>query len=331
MRLSVNTLLLVLFSLLFSACSDKVYEPNFIVGDRSLVEKSSDNSLFMQHSKGLTFDDGTVISKKGLVDSLILPKGYAYLNEDNNSIIAADNGGEVLIKFKNGLDDLKLTTNSRVLSATIKDDLMAVVNVKNEMKLYALSTQKEIFTFAATPVTAIDVRLASPKFFENLIFFPTLDGKIQIYSEASKKMIRTMSVSTQDQFNNIIFFDIIDKKIVAATGTQLYLFSKKSEQLKIPVRDVVIMGDEIIVLRKDGRIVAMNIDLEIQRELKFPFAYFLGAIVKNDHLYVVENEGYLLKIGKNFKLSLVYQMDFELDMFFASQDTFYFSDGYFKP
>ena len=82
MKLLVNTLFVALLTLLFSSCSEKVYEPNFIVGDRTLLENSRDNNLFMHHSKGLTFKDGSVLSKEGLIDSLILPKDFAYLNED---------------------------------------------------------------------------------------------------------------------------------------------------------------------------------------------------------------------------------------------------------
>ena len=316
---------------LFSGCSGhSVFEPEDVVDDRDLVD-GYDKDLFMQHRKGLTYENGVVLTKKGLFTKFALPKGFAYLNENNNSMIAADNAGKVLIKAKEGDGEKVLTLNSRVLSAALKGDTLAVVNVKNEMKVYSLSTEKELYTFSGSAVTAIDVRLANPRFYEGLLFFPTLDGKIQIFSKASKKMIRTMSVSTAEQFNNIIFFDIIDKRILAATGSKLYLFGKKSHKKALPIRDVFVDGRDIIVLRKDGTVASLNQDLIVIHEKKYPFAYFLGGLATKDSIYIVENEGYLLKLKKDFSLSLVYELDFDQGLFFVGDKSFYFSDGYFTP
>lgn len=334
-RSSMRTLLALTFLCLtlfvFTACSgDRIFEPEDIMGDRDLIE-GYDEELFMQHRAGVTYKDGTVLTKKGLYTEFALPKGFAYLNETNSSIIAADNGGKLLIKDKEGGKEQLLTLSSRVLSATIEDDILALVNVKNEMKVYALSTQKELYTFSGLAVMAIDVRLAAPYFYEGLIFFPTLDGKIQIYSKTSKKMIRTMSVSTQEQFNNIIFFTIADRNILAATGSEVYLFGKKSYKKELPVRDIFLSGDSVVVLRKDGRIASLGHDLEIMHEKKFPFAYFLGGLSKEDAIYVVEKEGYLLKLSKDFSIVNIYEIDFESEFFFVGDHTFYFSDGYLAP
>ena len=331
MRSLLASTFLFLSLLSFTACSgDRIFDPENIAGDYNLVD-GHDEDLFMQHRKGVTYEDGKVLTKQGLFTKFALPKGFAYLNETNSSIIAADNGGKLLIKGKEGDKEQVLTLTSRVLSATIEGDFLALVNVKNEMKVYSLATQKEIYTFSGSAVMAIDVRLAAPQFLEALIFFPTLDGKIQIYSKASKKMIRTMSVSTQEQFNNIIFFAIIDKTILAATGTKLYLFGKKSHKIALPVRDIFLNGEDIIVLRKDGKIASLNLMLEVTQEKKYPFAYFLGGLATKDTIYVVEREGYLLKLNKDFSLSLVYELDFESDIFFVGDKSFYFSDGYFTP
>jgi WD40 repeat protein len=330
MRLYTSFTLLILTALLFSACGGKVFTPEDVVDDRDLSD-SYEAEMFMQHREGVTYDTGVFLTKKGLFTNFKLPKGFAYLNESNNTVISADNTGKVLVQDKTGQAKQTLDLSDRVLSAAVSGDMLAVVTVKNQMKLFSLTSQKETFTFSGSAVTAIDVRLAPPKFYEGLIFFPSLDGKIQIYSKTAKKMIRTMSVSTKEQFNNIIFFEVVDKKLLAATGSKVYVFSKKSAQKKIPVREIFLSGEDIVVLRKDGRVVLMNLDLDVRKELKYPFARFLGGMSTNEAIYVDEKEGYLIKIKKDFSLSLVYELDFDSEIFFAGEKSFYFSDGYFTP
>lgn len=331
MRSLLVSTFLSLLLLFFTACSgDRIFEPDNITGDRDLLG-GYDKDLFMQHRKGVTYEDGAVLTKKGLYTKKLLPKGFAYLNESKGLIIAADNGGKLLIRDTEGDKEQILTLTSRVLSATIDDDFLALVNVKNEMKVYSLTTEKELYTFSGSAVTAIDMRLAAPHFYEALIFFPTLDGKIQIYSKASKKMIRTMSVSTEEQFINIIFFSVVDRRIIAATGSKIYLFGKKSHKKVLPIRDIFLSGENIIVLRKDGKIASLDLNLEVRHENKYPFAHFLGGLATKDALYVIEKEGYLLKLNKDFSNSLIYELDFDADIFFVGDKSFYFYDGYFTP
>ncbi len=321
---------LLLVVLLFSACSGKVFEPEEIEDDRELLE-SYEADLFMQHRQGITYDTGVFLTKKGLFTAFKLPENFAYLNESEESVIAADNSGKLLIKSKKQANETEFVLSDRVLSASMDGDFLAVVNVKNEMKIFSIASKKELFTFSGSAVTAIDVRLAPPHFYEGLIFFPSLDGKIQIYSKSAQKMIRTMSVSTQDQFNNIIFFEVVDKKLLAATGSNIYLFSKKSVQKKIPIREIFLSDENIVVLRKDGKVLLLTADLEVKQEFKFPFARFLGGLSNTKGVFVVEQEGYLIKINKDFTRSFVYELDFDSEIFFAGDQSFYFGDGYITP
>ena len=322
--------LLLLITLSFSACGGKVFEPEDVIDDYDLAE-SYEAEMFMQHREGLTYDTGVFLTKKGIFTDFKLPKGFAYLNDTNVSVVSADSSGKVLIQNKKGETEVTMDLSDRILSASIQDDLLAVVNVKNEMKIFSLATQQELFTFSGSAVTAIDMRLAPPKFYEGLIFFPSLDGKIQIYSKTSKKMIRTMSVSTNEQFNNIIFFEVLNKKLLAATGSEVYLFSQKSAQKKMPVREIFLSDDKIVVLRKDGKILLLDSDLETRNELKFPFARFMGGLSNDKAIFVVEKEGYLIKIEKDLSKSFVYELDFDSEIFFTGEKSFYFSDGYYTP
>ena len=53
---------------------------------------------------------------------------------------------------------------------------------------------------------ANDIRITNPLFMNNLILFPTLDGKVIVVSKEDKKAVKTIVVDPDSTFNNIIFF-----------------------------------------------------------------------------------------------------------------------------
>ena len=326
----MRTTLLLLLALLFSACSSNVFNPEAVIGKRE-IRQEGEKHVAMQHVKGITYTDGTILQAKGLIEGLKLPVGFSYLNDDQAELIAADNGGGVLIVDKETKELKNYALSKRVLSASKEENLLATVNVKNEMELFDLDTNKTIFKYAGSEVIAVDIRLANPRFYDDLIFFPTLDGKVQIYSKTKGEMVRTMSVSTEDAFNNIIFFKLFKKKIIAATGSALYLFSADAKKEKMPIRSVLFHNESLIVLSKDGKISRWDLDLEIQKEIKLKFAYLLGGVIKGEKLYVVENEGYLIEVLADIETYNIYKLDFDAGAFFSGTDRFYFSNGYFKP
>ncbi|MDH5464947.1 MAG: PQQ-like beta-propeller repeat protein, partial [Thiovulaceae bacterium] len=184
--------------LLFLGCSSNVFDPKVVIGKRSLTAEY-DKKITMQHLEGITYDDGKVVTLAGEVAKVTLPKEFAFLNETKKYLIAADNGGQILLIEKDNGQQKKITFTHRVLSANMDGELLAVVTVKNSMQVYDISKEKLLFKFASSEVIAVDSRLANPVFNQGLIFFPSLDGKVQIYSKDQKKMIRTMSISTEDK------------------------------------------------------------------------------------------------------------------------------------
>ncbi len=318
-------------ALLISGCSaNKVFEPEEVI-DEYYMTQEYDYEPFMQHMQGITFKEGKILSAEGFIEKIKLPAGYAYLGENSQKLIAADNGGKLLLIDKTTHESVELSFENRILSASLENGVLAFVDVKNEMYLYDVASSKLLNKFSGAEVMAIDARLAAPKFYEGLVFFPTLDGKIQIYSEEAKRMIRTMSVSTVENFNNIIFFELVGQKIIAATGSAVYLFAKDSIKKEMPVRSLFVSGEHLIVLQKDGRVSRLDMQLKTDKQMKFTFAYFLGGLAKEGAVYIIEKEGFVIKIDPEFKKSSVYELGFESEAFFTGKDRFYFSDGSFLP
>ncbi len=325
-----NLYFLIVLLFLFLGCSSNVFEPKLVTGKRALTAEY-DKDIRMQHLQGITYSDGKVVTMDGEIANVTLDKAYAYINDTKTHLIAADNGGGVLLIDKTSATKKKITFAHRVLSANYQDDLLAVVTVKNSMQLFDVANDALLFKFASSEVLAADIRLANPVFNQGLIFFPSLDGKVQIYSKEQQKMIRTMSISTEDKFNNVIFFRVMSKKIIAATGTALYLFGKEIVKKELPIRTVLANKQGLLVVGKDGTITRYSLELEAKNSLKLKFAHIVGTVETPLNIYMLESEGYMIKVNKDLTVHQVYLFDVDEQKIFAGVDRFYLSDGYFLP
>ena len=316
--------------IVISGCSTNAFNPEYITGTRKLIPVEA-KPVMMQHIKGVTFQDGSVLRANGLIEGFTLPQGYAYLNDAQGVIIAADNGGSVLIFDTHSGQKQHLAFTKRIISATKEGNLLATVNASNEAQLMDLDRNETRFGHTGSEVLAVDMRLANPYFYDDLIFYPSLDGKVQIYSQAKEEMVRTMSISTEEHFNNVIFFAINGKKVIAATGSALYLFSTEIKKESMPIRSVHLIEDRLFVLSKEGTIVRFTLDVEREKSVKFKFAHLAGLIQSEQKLFVIENEGYLIELSKDLENYYLYKLAFDEQYFFNGQTRFYFSNGYYQP
>ena len=324
LRVAFFTLLLIIIS----GCSSTVYKPEALMGKKE-IKPYAPKIERANHLKAITFKKGEVLMKQGLVKNIKLPDDYALINTYNEGYLAANLSGDVLILDKEGNKRGTLKNSRRVLSVSLEAGLIALVDATNTMKVYEQESKKLLFSFSGSEKSAVDMRLANPVFYQGMIFFPTFDGKIQLYSIAQNKMLRTISVSTEEKFNNIIFFSIEKgEKIFAATGTALYLFGKKSITKHLAISHVYMYDGFLYVLTKNGMIIKYDETLNKKASIKFQFARFLGALFKNSMIFVLENEGYVIKVYPDFENFLVYEVDFDHNMVFTGTDRFYFRNGY---
>ncbi|KIM10520.1 MAG: hypothetical protein KU37_09435 [Sulfuricurvum sp. PC08-66] len=324
-----SSLVALVALLLLAGCSTNVYKPTQVDGQKYLLHTPLP-AIATQHKEGITYIDGGFVTSMG-AHTQKLPEGFAYLNRNENFLIAANYAGEVLLLDVNGSNEKRLTMRSRILSATLNDRVLAMVDAKNRVIVYDVVANETLFTHDGVEVVAVDHRLANPLFYEGFIFYPSLDGKVQIYGTEQKELVRVMNISTLESFDNVLFFAIHNNIIYAATASTLYAFAKEPKSVTVALRSVVMTTQGLVVLAKDGTMRLYDWQLQSQEELKFPFGHFLGAIATPEALFVAENEGYLFEVSHDLHHHKVYRLAFDQGKFFNTHDTFYFPNGTYTP
>lgn len=326
-----NSLFFILGVLIFTGCSTNVFKPEAIVGNKKMTQ-SFDKAFFAKHKEGLTYEDGTFVAKHIDKESaLVLPEGFAYLSQTHEYIVAANFNGDVYVLNTKDKTSKRYTFEKRILSATYNNGWLAMVDNSNATIIFDTALEKIVFKEEGLEVLAIDKRLANPYFFEELIFFPALDGKVQIYSKPTKELARVMNISTQEHFNNIIFFEIINNKIFAATGSKLYMFANEPKETAMPIRTILVDQDGLVAFGKEGSVVRFDLSLNETARTKLMFAHFLGALPHPMGYVVAEHEGYIIHMAKDLSHYEVYKLGFDAKQFFVSDDAFYFYNGMYKP
>ncbi|MBE0497764.1 MAG: hypothetical protein IBX43_00815 [Campylobacterales bacterium] len=319
---------LLAFALLFLGCSSKErYKPSDTEGSLPLTQRF-ESSIAEISGETATLEDGRVITKEGL-DLTRFPKGYRFVFKNEEWSLAVKTGGEIFA-VKNENESRVLRLPKTVAAASLKGDLLAVIFADNELALYDFGSAELIFKEPASESTAVDMRIANPRFLNDLVLFPTLDGKIVIVNAQTKILLRTIIVSSEQYFNNIIYFAMIDDALYAATPYKIYTLGEKESRIEIEARNVRVDTKGVWVATKQGELIAMTHSLEIVARQKFPFAHFLGLIVTDDLLYAAEKNGYIITAPHDLSSSKVYDFSLEEGFFYTSDEGFYFDNVYLK-
>jgi hypothetical protein len=279
---------------------------------------------------GATLENGQIITKKGL-QKVFVPKGYTFVQNDKNRYIAVSPCKSLIIVDKNSKIIYKKEFESTVAAASLKGDLLAVVLANNSLKLIDMKNDKELFFHEGDNVYAEDAKIATPYFLSGLIVYPTLDGKILIVDLKSYRVIRDIVVKSEKFFSNVIYLDVLDDRLVAATRDRVISISpKKMSFLDEEVKDVIILKNRVLVFTKDGRIIVTNGDLKILKEKKFKFAVFAGTIY-GKFVYVIERGGYLIATDLDLISTNIYELPDEIEDFvFTTKDELFYEDKYFR-
>ncbi len=322
----LSLLVLAGATLFFSACSTKkVYEPQKVVG--SWEKQSSLHDTMIDSSSSVALlESRKVLTKEKLVD-IEVPETYRVLSNSDGWIISSTIDGKLMLQYisdKNLVEkfDLKKT----IASATIKNDMLAVLFADNEMALYSISTKELLLKEQGDAALAVDSRIVAPHFMGELILFPTLDGKVVIINSKLRKKLRTVIISSEAHFNNVIYFNVIDNKIVAVTGNKILSMSTKEERENYEIRTIAYDGKNLFLTTKQGEVISITPDLKLNAKTKFPFAHFLGMIVTSDKLYLLEKEGYLIELSKDLQEQKIYEVDMEDGYVFTADKMFYIDD-----
>jgi len=324
--LSKYLVLSTIFVILFSACSSKeVYEPIKLGADWEAYEASKHTIIDTSDNVAL-LEDRTILTHNGLVDVKINESDRLISQSDGWVISASVDGNVSLISQENPSIIKHLNLKKSVAGASISGSELAVIFADNEIAIYDISTNKVLFKEQVGKATTVDSRVVNPYFTRGLVLFPTLDGKVVFVNNNKKKRLRTVIVSSEDNFNNVIAFELVQNKIIAATSYKILTMAKKEIRVKYEIRNIVYDEDKIFIATKQGEVISLTPELQVESKLKFPFAHFYAMVSNGDKLYVLEKEGYLIVLDKKSFDYTVHEVDFDDGFVFTSKKSFFVND-----
>ncbi len=331
MKNKILILSIVFASLILSGCGTKrqYFEPVEPAG----VIKYDGNlpaTIIDVVRDGATLENGQIITKEGLQE-VKLPEGYTFVYNDKDKYLGVNKCSDLIIIDKAGKTLYSQKFNSTVASASMQENLLAVVLADNTISLFDTKANKNVFSQKGDDVYAHDAKIAAPYFLKGLIVFPTLDGKIIIVDSNTYDVVRDIVVKSEKFFSNIIYLDVLDDRLVAATKKRVISINPKSMTfLDEEVKDVIILKNRVLVFTKDGRIVLTNADLKVLKEKKLKFAVFAGTIY-GEFVYVVERGGYLIATDLDLVSTNIYELPDNIETFlFTTKNELFYEDKYFK-
>ncbi len=312
MVLKTFSLVLVLLGVsMLGGCTQKSrYEPKKIDTELSGYQKVTKGLRHVVREGGIVAEDTIVTKKSGEISGL-LPKGYFFLNENEGSVIVADNDGDLEIVEKgSGKPVFRKKFAQPVVSATRKGRLLALVLADNTIMLYDIKADREIYSESEEKVIAIDARAANPLFINDLIVYPTLDGRLLVMDSKTKTILRDVAISDKELFNNVIFLEVHGNILVAATASKVIVITPRNiYTYNANVKDMLYVGHDIYLFTKEGKVIHLNEKLQKLEESDFEFANFVAVAEMNGKLYGVEKNGYLIEMDRRLKNVKVKALD----------------------
>jgi len=324
------TLLLAIVLWSLSGCSSReIYEPKSVAGEWDHID-ALDEEIVDTTFDGAVLENGQVLTADGLIEKRF-PEGYRLIGDSGGWIIAGKIDGELLLTAKEGdREDVHFALKKTVAAASVQGDTLAVLFANNDMKIYSIASKEPTFEEQGLPPVAVDGRIVNPFFLNELVLFLTLDGKIVIVDSDSGKTLRSIIVSSDENFNNIIYFKVVENNMLAATGSKILAMAEKEIRESYALRDMVYNDKGVWISTKEGEVIALTPSLQVKAKQKFQFAHFLGMIVTDEKVYLLEKEGYMIVLESDLSDFKVYELDVEDGFVFASDKSFYVADEQIK-
>lgn len=328
-----HLILIFLCIFLFSACSTKrqYFKPDHINKDldksESLNSTIIDWNIFVAKLK----NNQVIFKNHGVIKNFKLEKNYMLLNMEDNEFFVADNDGNLKIYNLQNQEVYSYKFDASVVSIASNGDDMALVLANNTIVLLNRTLGIK-FSQTLSPSIAQDNRIAAPIFLDNIIVYPTLDGRIIVISKNDYRILKDVVISAEDFFNNIIYLNVIDDKLIAASAKKVIVVTQNQTfYLYADIKDIAVNHNNIFIFDKDGNIIKTDLNLKKITEKKLEFAIFTKANIYNDYLYIFEKTGYLIKSDLNLDKMEIYELSNAVDkMLFIDNRAFYYNDKILK-
>ncbi len=325
-----NIVLLLIAVLLLGGCSSKSkYQPEKVTSTLK-YDTSLHASLRDVSREGATYNNGMVISQKRGLLKFKIDKNFRFIYDSGRAILIADNTGAVKIVAK-GKTLFEHQFDFAISSAAFRGNIIAAVLSNNTLVLYDMKAKKQLYAEALEPTFANDARLANPLFLNDLIIFPTLDGRLLVMDGRKKVILRDVAISDKELFNNVIFLEERNDILVAATASKVIVINPRTiKTMRIDVKDIIYDKQAVYIFTKTGKVILTDLDLKVLKEKKFPFAMF-SAVMRAKKIYAVEKSGYVIEMDKNLENVKVHALQNEISKpVFAFRDRLFLGSEFIK-
>ncbi len=308
--------LIVVITLFLAGCNAKKYYTPGKIDGQIVLHQSFGSPIESSNRYGATLKNGTILTQSGfLPPNKTITKDVRFLNESGGYYIFAKGCESVqLIKtsvldervFENGVctikeqntactdEEIEIPTNFCAITASLKNNLLALIGRDNSMYIFDLSKNRlePKFSQKGSSVIAVNELIAAPLFLESIVVFPTLDGRLLVVSTKKFETERNIIVSTDKFFNNIIYLEGDDLRIFAATPKKLIsILSGQEFSYNTQIKDVLFHKGYLYVLTLDGKIAQLDQTLREINTQKFAYASLEGMAFADNMLFTLEKNG----------------------------------------
>lgn len=299
----------IVAALLFSGCSSKKYFEPTQTYSASKASTSYGGSLVDLSREGGTLKSGQYIGKSG-ISTVNLGEGYRFLNENDTYVLAGNDEGILKIIDKKTKETVRsVSLKVPVVSATIKNGIVAYILNSNTFGIYQMRDNKKLVESRSEATFAIDTRAASPIFIDALVVMPMLDGKLIIVNIEDTDNAKVVYLSTEKAFNNIIYLSREGNMLIAATPKRLLTLGNNGQmEYNADISEVAYDNGIIYLFTKEGEILALNHDLEKVGESKYKFAHYSVGTAFNGRVYGLDQGGSLIVMDRALTKHKIYDV-----------------------
>ena len=304
MKNNLITLTFFMALLLFvSGCGSKYYfEPKEDeISGKVSYNGSIPSSIASITRDGATLNNGQFITKNAEIPDIKLPKNTNYLNQSDEYYIATNNDFKILLIHKQTQEQREIDLKLNPVAASLDKNLLAFISDSNILAIYDIDTNQFTFKQENTPSPTNNALIASPYFLNDIVILPSLDGKLVIVDKARMQIIRNIVVNGEKYFNNVIFLDAIQTRMVAATPKRIISVSPSViNTFDANIKDILFFEDRIFLFTSEGEVILTDSDLNEIKRKKFPFAHF-SAANHGKNIVILETRGYMITFDENLE------------------------------
>jgi len=305
----ISLVAFTLLALLFSGCSSKKYFEPENTFSASNASSSYGGNVDDLSREGTTLKSGKYIGKSG-ISTLSVGEGYRFLNENNRYVLASNPEGTLKIIDKKTQKAVQaVSLKVPVVSANIKNGLIAYVLNNNTFGIYRMSNNQKVVESRSEKTFAIDTRAASPMFIDNLIVMPMLDGKLIIVNASDTENAKVVYISNEKIFNNVIHLSRTGNTMVSATPKRLITLGGAGQlEYRANISEVAVNNSTIYLFTKEGEVLALNTDLDVIAKAKYKFAHYAAGTAFGGRVYALDQQGSLIVMNSDLTKHKIYDL-----------------------